>query len=117
MCIYNGYDACAEAARRAGLSVRQMLTRAGKRETLISTARSRGSVPTTTTAAELLAVCDYVLAAVPCDQVPEGALVIDPPERGGERERAALKRKREKLARELAALDDQIKEDGGGANE
>lgn len=35
-------------------------------------------VPKADTLASMLSVCGYVLAALPADQVPESALVIDP---------------------------------------
>lgn len=71
------YDAITAAAAARGISTRQMLLRAGKPESTIAKARNRGSVPTTTTAAQLLAACDYVLCAVPSESVPSDALVID----------------------------------------
>ena len=64
------YDAITDAAAARGISTRQMLLRSGKAESTIAKARNRGSVPTTTTAVQLLSACDYVLCAVPRESVP-----------------------------------------------
>lgn len=73
----NGYRAIKAAAAARGVSVRQVLLKAAKSESYIANAINRGSSPTTDTAAQLLAPCDYVLAAVPAEDVPPTAIVID----------------------------------------
>lgn len=73
----NGYRAVKAAAAARGISVRQVLLKAEKAESYIAKAINRGSSPTTDTAAQLLGACDYVLAAVPAEDVPPTAIVID----------------------------------------
>lgn len=73
----NGYEVIKAAAASRGVSVRQVLLRAEKSESYISNAINRGSSPATNTAAQLLGACDYVLAAVPAEDVPPTAIVID----------------------------------------
>lgn len=73
----NGYRAVKAAAAARGISVRQVLLKAEKAESYIAKAINRGSSPTTDTAAQLLAPCNYVLAAVPAEDVPPTAIVID----------------------------------------
>lgn len=73
----NGYRAVKAAAAARGISVRQVLLKAEKAESYIAKAINRGSSPTTDTAAQLLAPCGYVLAAVPAEDVPPTAIVID----------------------------------------
>lgn len=73
----NGYKAVKAAAAARGVSVRQVLLKAGKAESYIAKAINRGSSPTTDTAAQLLSACEYVLAAVPAEDVPTTAIVID----------------------------------------
>lgn len=73
----NGYKAIKAAAAARGVSVRQVLLKSGKAESYISKAINRGSSPTTDTAAQLLGACGYVLAAVPAENVPSTAIVID----------------------------------------
>lgn len=73
----NGYKAIKAAAAARGVSVRQVLLKSGKAESYISKAINRGSSPTTDTAAQLLGACGYALAAVPAEDVPPTAIVID----------------------------------------
>lgn len=73
----NGYKAIKAAAAARGVSVRQVLLKSGKAESYISKAINRGSSPTTDTAAQLLGSCGYALAAVPAEDVPPTAIVID----------------------------------------
>lgn len=73
----DGYRAIKAAAAVRGVAVRQVLLKAGKAESYIAKAINRGSSPTTDTAAQLLSACDYVLAAVPAEDVPPTAIVID----------------------------------------
>ena len=73
----NGYKAIKAAAAARDVSVRQVLLKSGKAESYISKAINRGSSPTTDTAAQLLGACGYALAAVPAEDVPPTAIVID----------------------------------------
>ena len=73
----NGYMAIKAAAAARGVSVRQVLLKAGESESYIANAINRGSSPTTDTAAQLLGACDYVLAAMPAEDVPATAIVIN----------------------------------------
>ena len=73
----NGYMAIKAAAAARGVSVRQVLLKAGKSESYIANAINRGSSPATDTAAQLLGACDYVLAAMPAEDVPATAIVIN----------------------------------------
>lgn len=73
----NGYKAIQAAAAARGVSVRRVLISSGKAESFLSKAVNRGSSPTTDTAAQLLGACEYVLAAVPAEDVPPTAIVID----------------------------------------
>ena len=51
----------------------------GRAPSYVGAALGRGSVPKADTLAAMLAPCGYVLAAVPADDVPAAALVIDAP--------------------------------------
>ena len=73
------YDAIRIAARNAGMSLRGLGRAYGKTDGYIVSAISRGNTPKTDTTAGILATCGYALCAVPADNVPEDALVIDPP--------------------------------------
>ena len=66
------------AADRSGTPLTHIGLALGKRANYFSSAASRGSIPKADTLADMLAPCGYVLAAVPADEVPASALVIDP---------------------------------------
>lgn len=73
----NGFEAIKKAATSSGVSVRSVLLNCGRSETLVNNGINRGSSPATNTAAQLLGACGYVLAAVPAEDVPPTAIVID----------------------------------------
>lgn len=52
----------------------------GKPASYVSNGRTRGSSPRCNTMAAMLEVCGYSLAAIPKTDIPDTALVIDPPE-------------------------------------
>lgn len=51
----------------------------GKRDNYVSVLVNKDTTPKADTLAAMLEPCGYVLAAVPRDQVPAAALVIDAP--------------------------------------
>ena len=53
----------------------------GKTAPYVANSAARGSTPKCDTAAAMLAVCGYALAAVPVSDLPPSAIVIDPPGR------------------------------------
>lgn len=50
---------------------------AGYSRSYIGAAKTQGKTPTVEATARLLGVCGYTLCAVPDDDIPDGALVID----------------------------------------
>lgn len=77
-------EAVKAAAESSGTPTTHIGRRMGKQDSYYSAVVSRGSVPKADTLAAMLDVCDYDLAAVPRSAgLPDGALVIDPPETNG----------------------------------
>lgn len=74
----NAMDAVREAAALSGIPVTHIGTAMGKRPNYINVAIARGRSPQSDTLAAMLKPCGYVLAALPADQVPQCALVVDP---------------------------------------
>ena len=72
-------EAVKAAAGAAGIPLACIGRSLGKRDNYVSAYVSNGRVPSCHVAAAMLAPCGYVLAAVPCDQLRTGALVIDAP--------------------------------------
>ena len=66
------------AAKKAGIPLTKIGPAIGKSAPYVNAAISRGSNPQADTLADMLAPCGYVLAAIPADEVPASALVIDP---------------------------------------
>lgn len=102
------YDVLQEAAGASGVSLGSVGVALGHARSYVSAAIARGSVPSVDNAAAMLAACGWSLAAVPSDDVPPSALVIAPPDADGDAGRRALERKRARLARELAAVDEAL---------
>lgn len=75
-------DAVKQAAASAGVPITHIGRALGKRDNYVSAIATRNSSPQCNTAAAMLAPCGYALAAVPVDDLPPSALVIDPPARG-----------------------------------
>lgn len=72
------YEVVRSAAKSNGVPITHIGPALGKSSVYVNNGASRGSVPKADTLASMLSVCGYVLAALPADQVPESALVIDP---------------------------------------
>lgn len=72
------YEAVRAAAKDSGVPITHIGPALGKSSVYVSNGASRGSIPKADTLASMLSVCGYVLAALPADQVPPSALVIDP---------------------------------------
>ena len=70
-------DAVKSAAASAGVPTTHIGRAMGKRDNYVSAVASRGSTPQALAA--MLDVCGYSLAAIPHTDLPESALVIDPP--------------------------------------
>lgn len=71
-------DALKEVLNSSGIPVTHIGLKLGRRPNYVSGIATRGSTPQADTLASMLSVCGYVLAALPADQVPESALMIDP---------------------------------------
>lgn len=70
-------------ADKAGMPLYQVSRAMGRNDNFISATLGRGSTPKADTLAAMLGVCGYSLAAIPHADVPDTALVIDPPETTG----------------------------------
>lgn len=70
-------DALIEALNSSGIPVTHIGLKLGC-PNYVSGIATRGSTPQADMLASMLSVCGYVLAALPADQVPESALMIDP---------------------------------------
>lgn len=73
------YDTVRAAAADAGLSLSELSRSLGRPSNYVANGAARGSTPQADTLAAMLEPCGYVLAAVPADDVPASALVIDAP--------------------------------------
>lgn len=72
-------DAVKSAAASAGMPTTHIGRAMGKRDNYVAAVASRGSTPQADTLAAMLDVCGYALAAIPQSDLPDSALVIDPP--------------------------------------
>ena len=72
-------DSIRTLAARSGHSLRSLSQAAGRSPYYVSAMVGRSSAPGLDTAALLASVAGYSLAFIPADQVPAGAIVIDPP--------------------------------------
>ena len=77
----DAYEVVRHAATRGGVSLAGIGRAMGKPGNYVSNGAARGSTPKADTLAAMLAPCGYVLAAMPRDDAPASALVIDPPAR------------------------------------
>lgn len=102
------YDVLRDVSKRSGVALTAIGPRLGRCRSYATSGEARGSVPSVDNAAAMLAACGWSLAAIPSGDVPPSALVIAPPEGDGDAERRALERKRERLAAELAAVDEAL---------
>lgn len=96
------YGVLQDVAQAEGMSLSSVGQSIGKNRNYIANAMSRGSDPSTSNAAAMLAACGWSLAALPASDLPPSALVIDAPAEDKDAERRALERKRDRLRRELA---------------
>lgn len=78
--IVKGYEAVKKAAAIKGISTNSISRALGKADSYIASGITRGSTPKADTLAAMLKPCGYKLAAIPEDDLPESALVIDPAE-------------------------------------
>lgn len=97
------YDALKRAGDNAGVSMADVGRAIGKAASYVSGARARGSVPSVANAAAMLGVCGYALAAVPIDQLPDSALVLDVPPADAAAAKAIAARRRADAAARVAA--------------
>ena len=70
------------AANNAGVPTTKIGPNLGLSRGYVAACKAQGVTPGLDTAARLLGACGYVLAAVPADSVPDGALVVDAPGAG-----------------------------------
>ena len=73
----NAMDAVKQAAERSGTQVTDIGPAMGKSRSYVSTASSKESRPRYDTLAAMLGACNYKLCAVPCEDVPASAIVIE----------------------------------------
>lgn len=102
------YDVLREVSARSGVALTAIGPRLGHGRSYATGGEARGSLPRVDTAAAMLDACGWSLAAVPSGDMPPSALVIAPPDADGDAGRRALERKRARLARELAAVDEAL---------
>lgn len=74
------YDALRQAAKDAGTPLTHIGPAMGKPATYVNNGITRGSSPRCNTMAAMLRVCGYSLVAIPREDIPESALIIDPSE-------------------------------------
>lgn len=67
-----------EAASISGNSLRSVSSSMGKSANYIGSTLNQGSTPKADTLASMLEPCGYSLAAIPKEDLPNSALVIDP---------------------------------------
>ena len=67
-----------DAAARSGTPITHIGIKLGKRPNYVNAAISKGSRPRVDVFAAMLEPCGYALAAVPVDDIPASALVVDP---------------------------------------
>ena len=79
----NYWEVLDAAAAAAGVPTTHIGPAVGLNRAYVAGGRNRGGSPTVATAARLLGACGYVLAALPVDAVPDGALVLGPDAPGG----------------------------------
>ena len=66
-----------EAAKASGKTLSQIGVEMGKSRQYVNAIETRGSTPNANTLAQMLDVCGWSLCALPNEQVPEAALVVD----------------------------------------
>lgn len=74
----DAYEAVQQAATAGGISLAGIGRAMSRPPNYVSNGAARGSTPKADTLAAMLAPCGYVLAALPRQDAPASALVIDP---------------------------------------
>lgn len=113
------YEVVRHAAENSGLYLSSVCKAMGKADNYISINISRGSTPKADTLADMLGVCGYVLAAIPSDEVPASALIIDGKQSASkdDEERKKLIKEREELEKKLALVNSRLlKDEATGGN-
>lgn len=75
-----GIEAVKAAADASGTPTTHIGRAMGKRDNYVAVAAYKGADPSAGNVARMLGVCGWSLVAVPSDEIPAGALVIDPAE-------------------------------------
>ena len=102
------YDVLRSVSVESSVSLSEIGRRLGHGVNYVSGGAARGSSPKCANAAAMLEACGWRLVAVPAADVPPSGLVIDAAPADGDAERRAMERKRDRLRRELAAMDEQL---------
>lgn len=71
------WDAMLEAANRRGLAMTTICTYNGWSKGYIAANKSRNSMPKIDNAIRMFDACNYKLCAIPDDNLPDDAIVID----------------------------------------
>lgn len=74
----NTKEVIENASQKAGKSYKTISNEINRSNNFLSNTLGRGSTPQADTLANVLDACGYKLAAIPADEVPASALVIDP---------------------------------------
>lgn len=107
------YQVMRSVSRKEQLSYTAIAELLGKSRGYITTVVSRKTEPRTDNAASMLDACGWVLAALPKDDVPESALVIDVAsdtrtKKALEDKAAELERRARELRRKAGASDEEL---------
>lgn len=70
------WDILYTAADNAGIPTTKIGPKLGLSREYVAVGKNKGVDPSTATAARLLGACGYVLAAIPAEVLPSGALVL-----------------------------------------
>ena len=73
----NYWKALYTAADNVGVNTTEIGPKLGMSRGYIAAAKAKDASPSVSNAARFLGVCGYALCAVPDDEIPEHALVID----------------------------------------
>ena len=78
----NSMDALRAVAADAGVPITHIGRAMGKRDNYVSVAINKGTDPKAGTLAAMAEACGYALVLLPADDVPDGAVKVDPPAKG-----------------------------------
>ena len=73
----NYWEVLYTAADNVGVNTTDIGPKLGMSRGYISAAKAKGAIPSVSNAARFLGACGYALCAVPDDDIPESALVIN----------------------------------------